>query len=119
MDATPFISVVMLGETELVTQLDKYWGMIKDCYLLPQIIGFMDCKLPLSKFYYIGFTVLRFLLRGYDYLRDPVFSVYFHSEDSAVSSQFLSKFENVGMMMILAFLATVYLIQQENFKTFI
>ncbi|KAK4726613.1 hypothetical protein R3W88_031530 [Solanum pinnatisectum] len=111
---------MLAGETELVTQLNKYWGMIQDCFLLPQIIGLMECKFktkPLGKVYYIGFTVVRFVLRGYDYLRDPVFSVYFHTEDSAVSSQFLSKFENVGMMMILSFLAIIYHIQQQNFKT--
>lgn len=80
----------------------------------------MECKYKiklLSKFYYIGFTVIRFVLRGSDYLRDPVFSVYFHTDDRAVSSQFLSKFENVGMMMILSFLAIIYHIQQQNFKT--
>ncbi|KAH0708860.1 hypothetical protein KY290_010375 [Solanum tuberosum] len=111
---------MLAGETELVTQLNKYWGMIQDCFLLPQIIGLMECKFktkPLSKVYYIGFTVVRFVLRGYDYLRDPVFDVYFHTEDRAVSSQFLSKFENVGMMMILSFLAIIYHIQQKNFKT--
>ncbi|KAK4354446.1 hypothetical protein RND71_026640 [Anisodus tanguticus] len=39
---------------------------------------------PLSKVYYVGLTVLRFSLCGYDYLRNPVFSVYFHTDDSAL-----------------------------------
>ncbi|KAA8541861.1 hypothetical protein F0562_023013 [Nyssa sinensis] len=81
---------------EWVTELDKYMGLIQDFLLLPQVIGNVIWQIqvkPLSKVYYIGFTALRLLLHGYNYLRDPVFSPHFHKYDSNTSSAFFTKFE--------------------------
>ncbi|KAA8541860.1 hypothetical protein F0562_023012 [Nyssa sinensis] len=103
---------------EWLTELDEYIGLLQDFFLVPQIIGNWIWQIqvkPLSKVYYIGFTVSRFLLRGYDYLRDPVFNSYFHKYDSR-SSEVFSKSEDIVIMMMLAALAiTVHAQQMWNF----
>ncbi|CAK9154435.1 unnamed protein product [Ilex paraguariensis] len=56
-------------------ELENYAGLVQDFFLLPQIIGNALWHIqgkPLSKFYYLGFTMVRVLLHAYDYARDPV-----------------------------------------------
>ncbi|CAI9100245.1 OLC1v1037198C1 [Oldenlandia corymbosa var. corymbosa] len=56
-------------------ELESYGGLVQDFFLLPQIIGYAIWGVqgePLRKAYYIGFTIIRLVVRVYDYARDPV-----------------------------------------------
>lgn len=104
---------------EWANDLEKYMVIVQDLFLLPQIMGNLQWKVqgkPLSKVYYIGFSVLRFVVRGYDYIRDPIFSSYFHKYDSITSSVFFTKFENCVIMVIVVALAIIIHVQQAHLK---
>ncbi|KAK1360132.1 hypothetical protein POM88_044606 [Heracleum sosnowskyi] len=104
---------------EWANALEKYMAIVQDLFLLPQIMGNLQWKVqgkPLSKVYYIGFSVLRFVVRGYDYIRDPIFSSYFHKYDSITSSVFFTEFENCVIMVIVVALAIIVHVQQSHLK---
>lgn len=110
--------VILIGrntKAEWTSEVDKYMGVVQDLFLLPQVIGNMLWQIeikPLSKVYYIGFTVLRLLIRGYDCIREPIFSVYYHKYDSNTSSEFFSKYEGTVIMVIVTVLAIIVHAQQ-------
>ena len=106
--------------SEWVIDVDEYMGLVQDFFLLPQIIGnvlWQTQVKSLRELYYIGFTLLRLLVRAYDCIRDPVFNNYFHKGDHNRSSVFFSKSEEVIIMAILVVLAiTVHVQQGWNFN---
>ncbi|RVW77118.1 hypothetical protein CK203_047764 [Vitis vinifera] len=106
--------------SEWVIDVDEYMGLVQDFFLLPQIIGnvlWQTQVKSLRELYYIGFTLLRLLVRAYDCIRDPVFNHYFHKGDHNRSSVFFSKSEEVIIMAILVVLAiTVHVQQGWNFN---
>ncbi|KAL8099001.1 hypothetical protein AgCh_031634 [Apium graveolens] len=104
---------------EWANDLEKYMAIVQDLFLLPQIMGNLQWKVQgksLSKVYYIGFSGLRFVVRGYDYIRDPIFSSYFHKYDSITSSVFFTKFENSVIMVIVVAFAIIVHVQQAHLK---
>ncbi|KAL3528825.1 hypothetical protein ACH5RR_008147 [Cinchona calisaya] len=99
------------------TMMQEYWNLVQDWFLLPQIMGNLVWQVqvkPLSKVYYIGFTILRFLLRAYDYLRDPVFDPYMHQNETSSSPEFFWRFEKIVITMIMLFLALIIHVQQSG-----
>ncbi|WOH05557.1 hypothetical protein DCAR_0624976 [Daucus carota subsp. sativus] len=104
---------------EWANDLEKYMAIVQDLFLLPQAMGNLQWQKhgkPLSKVYYIGFSVLRFVIRGYDYIRDPIFSWHFHKYDSVTSSVIFTKSENCVIMVIVVALAIIVHVQQSHLK---
>lgn len=101
---------------------EEYWVLIQDWFLLPQILGNIIWQVqiqPLSKVYYIGLSLSRFLVHAYDYLRDPVLSSYIHEYEHQTlkSPEFFSKSSKIVMMMVLVFFPLVVHLQQGQMQS--
>ncbi|XP_027167902.1 uncharacterized protein LOC113767897 [Coffea eugenioides] len=107
--------------TDWETILQEHWSVVQDWFLLPQIMGNLIWQIqvkPLSKVYYIGLTLLRFLLRTYDYMRDPVFNPYFHPTETCSSTEVFSRFEKIVIIMISLSFAVIVHVQQSGCNIF-
>lgn len=105
-------------------KIQEFIGFIQDIFLLPQITENMMSRTPfrpLRKLYYIGFTVMRFVLHLYDFVRDPVVDPY--SDEAAfvnLDLYFASRAPNLAVVVIMTTSAIMLYIQQEgNHQKFI
>lgn len=106
------------------TIMEDFWVLIQDCFLLPQILGNIIWQVelkPLSKVYYIGFTMSRFLVHAYDYLRDPIFPYYFtereRERETRNTPEFFSRSATIVIMMVMVSLLLVVHVQQNRMKS--
>lgn len=106
---------VTLSEWEI--ELEEYFGLVQDFYLLPQVIGNLlwqiDTK-PLRKLYYLGITVVRLLPHLYNCIRPATTNPYYPEEYEFVdpSKDFFSKFGDVAIPITAIVLAVLVYVQQ-------
>lgn len=104
------------------TELEEYFGLVQDFFLLPQVIGNfvweLNCK-PLRGPYYIGITIVRLLPHLYDYIRAPTSNPYYVEDYEFVnpSKDFYSKIGDIAIPITAIFLAAlVYFQQRWNYE---
>lgn len=101
------------------TELEEYFGLVQDFFLLPQVIGNLvwelNCK-PLRGPYFIGITVVRLVPHLYDYIRPPApASNPYYVEDYEFfnpSKDFYSKIGDIAIPITAILLAAVVYFQQ-------
>lgn len=100
------------------TRVERYVGLVKEWFLLPQVIGNaawrVNCK-PLGKRYYAGVTAVWLLPHVYGYLRPPVVSMYPELQDDVMD--FYANVVGVVVPFIAVVLALSICVQQRwNYK---
>ncbi|KAF8670576.1 hypothetical protein HU200_050602 [Digitaria exilis] len=105
--------------TRDVVVVERYVGVVKEWFLLAQVIGNalwrVNCK-PLAARYYAGLTAVWLLPHVYGYLRPPVASTYY-SEARDDVMDFYSKVSAVVVPVVGFVLALVVYVQQRwNYK---
>lgn len=97
-------------------KLEESIGLVQDFFLLPQIIGnflWHNHTESLSRLYYIGFTLVRLLLRVYDCIRDPVIDAVFEDVDfGAMNAAFFTKICDIAVVVAMVVLAVIVHVQQ-------
>ncbi|GAY50526.1 hypothetical protein CUMW_127330 [Citrus unshiu] len=97
-------------------KLEESIGLVQDFFLLPQIIGnflWHNHTESLSRLYYIGFTLVRLLVRVYDCIRDPVIDAVFEDVDfGAMNAAFFTKICDIAVVVAMILLAVIVHVHQ-------
>ncbi|XP_076920672.1 uncharacterized protein LOC143581872 [Bidens hawaiensis] len=114
-----FICVVIVHKVQpWLVELEEYVGLVRDFFLLPQVIGNIIWQIgcvPLRKSYFIGLTIIQLLPHVYDYVRSPIPNPYFSEEYEFVDPRldFYSKIGDVLIPIIAVLLAVLVYVQQK------
>lgn len=104
-----------------IKELEAYWVLVHDFFLLPQIIANRLRRIkskPLSKLYYIGFSMIRAFPHLYTYYRDPVSDYVTARKGGQAAATVASskRFSDLVIAVAVILLAAVVYIQQRCYS---